>query len=52
VSDFEPATLRAGLEQILNQKLSPAEIRHSALALRLESGVDAYAAVYGALGGK
>jgi glycosyltransferase involved in cell wall biosynthesis len=52
VPDFEPATLRAGLEQILDQKLSPAEIRHSALALRLESGVDAYAAVYGALGGK
>lgn len=49
--DFEPASLRAGLEQVLNSKLTPAEIRESALALRLESGVEAYASVYEALGG-
>ena len=51
VPNFEPATLRSGLEQILSQKLTAAEIRHSALVLRLESGVDAYAAVYGGLRG-
>lgn len=50
VPDFDPVTLRRGLEQILGQKLTPAEIRHSALALRLESGVDAYATVYRGLG--
>lgn len=48
--DFEPTSLRAGLEQVLNSQLTPAEIRNSALALRLESGVDAFAAVYEALG--
>jgi glycosyltransferase involved in cell wall biosynthesis len=51
LADFAPATLRAGLEQVLRQPLTPSEIRHSALALRLESGVDAFAAVYEALEG-
>jgi glycosyltransferase involved in cell wall biosynthesis len=51
IPDFEPTTMRAGLEQVLSQKLRPAEIRDSALALRLESGVDAFAAVYESLGG-
>jgi glycosyltransferase involved in cell wall biosynthesis len=48
--DFTPDSLRTGLEQVLNCDLRPAEIRESALALRLESGVDAFAAVYEALG--
>lgn len=51
LADFEPTTLRAGLEQVLSQTLTPSEIRQSALALRLTSGVDAFAAVYEALGG-
>ena len=51
IANFAPETLRAGLEQVLDQPLTPLEIRQSALELRLESGVDAFAAVYGALGG-
>lgn len=48
--DFAPATMCAGLGQVLERPLSSAEIRSSALALSLDSGVDAYAAIYEALG--
>jgi glycosyltransferase involved in cell wall biosynthesis len=49
--DFSPATMRAGIEQVLNGTLSPAKIRGSALALSLQSGVDAFASIYEAIGG-
>ena len=48
--DLAPATMRAGLEQVLAGTMSAAEIRASALALSLQSGVDAYASVYEAFG--
>ncbi|HEX8413072.1 MAG TPA: glycosyltransferase [Sphingomicrobium sp.] len=49
LGDFAPATMCAGLGQVLARPLSSAEIRSSALALSLDSGVDAYAAIYEAL---
>ncbi|WBO20817.1 glycosyltransferase [Sphingomonas abietis] len=51
VTDFAPATLRDGLERVLHSSLSGAEIRQSALAFSLESGINAYASVYEALRG-
>jgi len=48
--DFSPDVMRAGLEQLLNGCLTPAKIRASALALSLESGVDAFASIYEAIG--
>lgn len=47
--DFAPTTMCAGLGQVLARPLSSIEIRSSALALSLDSGVDAYAAIYEAL---
>ena len=49
LKDFAPATMCAGLGQVLARPLSSTEIRSSALALSLDSGVDAYAAIYEAL---
>jgi glycosyltransferase involved in cell wall biosynthesis len=48
--EFTPATIRAGLEQVLNGPLTPAKIRASALALSLRSGVDAFASIYEVIG--
>lgn len=50
LADFAPATMRAGLEQVLGGKLSAPEIRASALAMSLHFGVNAYASVYEELG--
>jgi glycosyltransferase involved in cell wall biosynthesis len=49
LTDFAPATMSAGLEEVLARPLSSAEIRSSALALSLDCGIDAYAAIYEAL---
>ena len=49
LTDFAPATMCAGLGHVLARPLSSAEIRSSALALSLDSGIDAYAAIYEAL---
>jgi glycosyltransferase involved in cell wall biosynthesis len=51
LADFAPETMRAGIETVLYHPMTSAKIRESALALSLESGVEAYASVYGALGG-
>jgi glycosyltransferase involved in cell wall biosynthesis len=42
--------MRAGIARLLDARLSAAEIRASALALSLTSGVDAFASVYEAIG--
>ncbi|WP_177198459.1 glycosyltransferase [Novosphingobium sp. CF614] len=50
LADLAPATMRAGLEQVLARMKTSAQIRKSALAFSLEAGIGAYASVYEALG--
>lgn len=48
--DFAPATMRSGLEQVLERAMPAEQIRASSLALSLEAGIYTYSSVYSALG--
>jgi glycosyltransferase involved in cell wall biosynthesis len=50
--DLKPATMRSGLEQVLECAMPSEDIRASALALSLEAGIYAYSSVYETLGAR
>ncbi|WP_156840052.1 hypothetical protein [Novosphingobium aquimarinum] len=50
--DLKPATMRSGLEQVLECAVPSKDIRASMLALSLKAGIYAYSSVYETLGAR